>query len=64
MNSRRNICQRRGGATARDNQVPPQVPVEGVAMPVNPTRLTDVEVRSSLTHMAQDITIQAQAMTN
>ena len=45
------------------NQNPPQAPVEGVAMLVNPARLTDAEVRASLAQMAQAITMQAQAMT-
>nr|XP_010319974.1 uncharacterized protein LOC104647095 [Solanum lycopersicum] len=50
-------------AAARGNQNPPQAPAKGVAMLVNPARLTDAEVRASLAHMAQAITMQAQAMT-
>ena len=43
MNTRRTIGHRRGVATAGNNKVPPQAPAEGVAMPVNPAGLTDVE---------------------
>ena len=64
MNTRRTIGQRREGEGAGDNQVPPQVPVEGVAMPVNPGGLIDVEVRESLVQMVQDITMHTQDMTN
>ena len=32
-------------------------------MPVNPAGLNDAEVRTALAHMAQAITVQAQAMT-
>ena len=63
MKTWRTKGQRRGGAAARGNQNPPQAPVEGVSMPVNPARLTDAEVRSSLTQIAHAITMQAQAMT-
>ena len=63
MNIRRNIVQRRRGAAAGNNQVPPQAPAEGVAMPVNPAGLTDAEVRASLSQMVQAIALQAQAMT-
>ena len=52
MNNWRTKGQRKGGATSRGNQNPPQAPVEGVAMPVNPAGLTDAEVRASLTQMA------------
>ena len=62
MNTRRYICKRRGGAATRDNQFLPKAPTEGVAMQVNPTGLTDVEVWASLAHMAQAITMQAQSM--
>ena len=48
MNTWRAKGPRRGGEAARGNQNPPQAPVEGVAMSVNPARLTDVEVRASL----------------
>ena len=63
MNTRRTICHRRGVATAEDNQVPPHAPPKGVAMPVNPSRLNDAEVRASLNQMAHAITIKAQSMT-
>ena len=63
MNTRRTIGLRRGGGAVEGNQVPPQAPAEGVAMPVSPSGLTDAEVRSSLAQMAQAITMQAQAMT-
>ncbi|XP_069149231.1 uncharacterized protein [Solanum lycopersicum] len=43
MNTRRAIGQRRGVAAAGDNQVPPYVLDEKVAMRVNPARLTDME---------------------
>ena len=46
MNPRRNTGQKRSVAAANNNQVPPLAPVEGVAMEVNPARLTDVEVRA------------------
>ena len=62
MNTRRTIGQMRGGADAGGNQVPPQAPTEGVAMPVNQAGLSDVEVRASLVQMAQATTMQAQAM--
>ena len=58
----RTLCQRRGGAAAGGNQVPPQAPVEGVAMLVNPAGLIDVKVWAYLAQMAQAITMQAQAM--
>ena len=52
MNTRRAIGQRRGVAAAGDNQVPPYVLDEKVAMRVNPAGLTDMEVRASLSLMA------------
>ena len=64
MNTRRAIGQRKGGAVARDNQVPPQAPFEGVFMLVNPAGLTDAEVRAYLAQMEQTITMQDQAMTD
>ena len=63
MNTWRTKGRRTGAAAARGNQNPPQAPVEGVAMPVNPARMNDAEVRASLAHMAQDNRMQAQAMT-
>ena len=63
MNARRAIGQMRGVAAAGDNQVPPKNPTEGVVMPVKPAGLTNVEVRVSLSKMAQAITMQAQDMT-
>ena len=35
-----------------------------MAIPINATGLTDAEVRASLAQMAQDITMQVQAMTD
>ena len=64
MNTRRTVGQRRGVAAVGDDQVPPKALVEGVAMSVNPTGLTDAEVRASLAQMAQAITMQAQVMNN
>ena len=64
MNTRRRIGQRRRGAAAGSNQVPPHAPVEGVAMPVNPVGLTDAKVREYLAQMEHAITMQAQDMTN
>ena len=64
MNTWRTKGLRTGAATARCNKNPPQAPAEGVAMPVNPARLTDAEVRASLAHMEQAITMQAKAMTD
>ncbi|XP_069144421.1 uncharacterized protein [Solanum lycopersicum] len=52
----------RSGAAAGGNQVPPQAPAARVAISVNPARLTDAEVRTSLGQMAQAITVKAQAM--
>ena len=43
-----NHWSERGGAAADDNQVPPQAPVEAMAMPVNPAGLTNAYVRESL----------------
>ena len=63
MNTWRTKGLRTGAATARCNKNPPQAPAEGVAMPVNPARLNDAEVRASLAQMAQAITMQAHAMT-
>ena len=48
MNTWKTKGLRTGGAAARGNQNPPQAPAEGVAMQVNPTGLTDAEVRASL----------------
>ena len=53
----------RGVAAVGDNQGPSRAPAEGLVMPVNPAGLTAVEVRSSLSQMAQAITMQAQEMT-
>ena len=63
MNTWRTKGLRTGAAATRGNQNPPQAPVEGVAMPVNPARLTDAEVRASLAQMAHAITMQSLAMT-
>ena len=52
MNTWRTKGLRTGAAAARGNQNPPQALVEVVATPVNPARVTDVEVRASLAHMA------------
>ena len=60
----RTIGQWRGGAASGDNNVPPQAPAEGLAMPVNPAILTDADVWSCLAQMAHAITIQAHAMTS
>ena len=64
MKTKRTICQRRGGEDAGTNQVPPQSPAEGVAMPVNRAGLTDAEVQASLAQMSQAITMRAQPMTD
>ena len=53
----------RGVAAAWDNQVPPQAQAEAVVMPVNPAGLNNVEVRESLSQIAQAITMQAQDIT-
>ena len=63
MNTWRTKGLRTGAAATRGNQNPSLAPAEGVAIPVNPARLTDAEVRASLAQMAQSITMQAQAMT-
>ena len=57
MNTRGNIGRGRVGAVAGGNQVPPQVPAAGVAMPVNPTVLTDAKERIASAKMAQSITV-------
>ena len=62
INTRGNAGWGRVGEAAGDNQVPPQAPTAGVAMPVNPAGLTDSGVRTSLALMAQDITVHSQAM--
>ena len=59
-----NHWSERGGAAAADNQVPPQAPVEAMAIPVNPAGLTNAYVRASLAQMENVITMQAQAMTD
>ena len=41
INTRRIVAQRREGAAAGNNQVPPQASDEGVVMLVNPAGLTD-----------------------
>ena len=64
MNNKRTLGQRRGGVAVGGSQVPPQAPVEGVAMLVNPSGLTDDEVRASLAKMSYVITMQAQSMTD
>ena len=48
MNTRKAIGQMRGVAAARDNQLPPQAPDEGVAITVNLAGLADAEVRTPL----------------
>ena len=62
MNTRRAIGQRRGVAATGNNQVPPQVPHEGVVMPIKPAGLADEDMWASLDKMAQAITMQAKAM--
>ena len=63
MNSRRNAKGEIGGAAAGVNQVPPQAPAAGTEMHVNPTGLTDGEVRIDFVHMDQAIILQDQDMT-
>ena len=53
MNTRKNAGRRVGEAAAGGNHGPPQAPAAGVQEPVNPTALTDGEVREALVHMAQ-----------
>ena len=62
MNTRRNAGGEIGGADVGVNQVPPQTRATRMEMLVNPTGLTDGEVRTTLVQMAQAITLQAQAM--
>ena len=64
MNIRITIGQRRGGANVEANKVLPQGTIEEVAMPINPTRLTDVEVSAYLAQMSQTITIKYKSMTD
>ena len=59
MNTRRKAGWEIGGATTRVIQVSPQAPAAGIAMPINPTRLTDGEVRTNFVKMAQASTLQA-----
>ena len=63
MSTTRNAGRGRGDVVDGDKQVPPQAPAEGVAMPVNPTLLTDEEVWIDLVQMAQAITMEANTMT-
>ena len=63
MNTRRNACRGRGETAAGGNKVPFWGPTAEMERPVNPTRLTDREVRTVLVQMALDITSQAPAMT-
>ena len=62
INTRRNTGRGRGEAAAWGNQVPPQAPAAGIENPINPTGLTDGEVRKYLVQMAQAIPLQAHAM--
>ncbi|TMW87376.1 hypothetical protein EJD97_020035, partial [Solanum chilense] len=50
-------------AAAGGNQAPPQAPVAGVQVPVNPTAWTSGDLREALVQMAQAITTQAQVIT-
>ena len=63
MNTIRNVGRERGEAAAGDNRVLLQAQVEGVAMPVNPAGLIDVEVRTALSQMVQAITMKSKDMT-
>ena len=63
MNTRRDASQRRGGAAAGDNMVPPQALTEWVAMSINPAWFTYVDVRASLEQMKPCILMKSQAMT-
>ena len=62
MNMRRNAGGEIWGAAAGVNQVPPQALAAAMEMHVNPTGLTDGEVRKYLVQMAQAIPLQAHAM--
>ena len=53
MNTRRNVGRRGWG-----NKAPPQAVAVGVQLPVNPTALTDGEVREALVQMFQANTTQ------
>ena len=59
MNTRGNASHERVGPAAEGNHVPPQAPVEGVAMPLKPAGLSNAEVRAYLEKMEQAIIIQA-----
>ena len=63
MNTIRNAGRGRGKTVAGGKQVPPQAPAAEMEISINPVGLTDGEVRTTLVQMAQDITLQAQAMT-
>ena len=62
MNKRIKIGGQIGGATAGVIQVPSQAPATGIEILVNPAGLTDGEVRTTLVQIAQDSTLQAQAI--
>ncbi|TMW97757.1 hypothetical protein EJD97_005031 [Solanum chilense] len=64
MNTRRNTGEEVGGEAAALNQEPPQAPGAGREMSVDPTGLTDGEVKTLFVQMAQAITLQAKTMTN
>ena len=59
MNTRRNTCKRVGEAASWGNEAPPEAPTAGVEVLVNPTTLTDGELRVALFQMAKAITAQA-----
>ena len=64
MNTRRNVGKREAETAAGRNQDTPQALVDSDQLSVNPTWLTNVEVRNALLQIAQTITTQAQAITS
>ena len=55
--TRGNAGRGRVGAAAGGNQLLPQAPAAGVAMPHNPAEVTDAEVRTALGQITHDITV-------
>ena len=64
MNTRRNAGGDIVGEAPAVTQEPPQAPRAGREMSVNPTGLTDGEVKTLFVQMAQSITLQAKTMTD
>ncbi|TMW95400.1 hypothetical protein EJD97_008945 [Solanum chilense] len=62
MNTRIKVGRRVGEAASGRNQARPQAPAARVQVTINPTALTDGDVREALFPMAQAITAQAHVI--